>query len=251
MTTLWDGVTRFDPVRHIRAMINGETIPVTVDEYPDGQVRLGVHRDVDRVLMSCPNSMMLDLAFQLENGWGVLPDAIYSYGGRSDKVDDTHRCNVSRLMPSRVALTKHSGHSSWHPIFKRRGTTVYPDESAARRSIYGPGVVAKKKRNQESGEIISYDLESLPVGEYTVIDDLCDGGRTFIECAKALPAGCSLHLCVTHGVFSGNAPALLDYYQTIQVTNSLPQNVELFLQRCGEDSGRVDVIDVWHGVITG
>jgi ribose-phosphate pyrophosphokinase len=50
-----------------------------------------------------------------------------------------------------------------------------------------------------------------------VVDDICDGGRTFIEVAKKLKEHTSeyLYLYVTHGIFSNGLDELLQYYKHI------------------------------------
>jgi ribose-phosphate pyrophosphokinase len=55
-----------------------------------------------------------------------------------------------------------------------------------------------------------------------VIDDICEGGRTFIELAKLFKEvkgkETQINLYVTHGIFSNNAvEKLLDFYSKIYV----------------------------------
>lgn len=63
--------------------------------------------------------------------------------------------------------------------------------------------------------------------EVTIFDDICDGGRTFIELAKSLKnqsAG-KINLYVTHGIFSNGIDYLVDNgINHIFTTDSLPQN---------------------------
>ena len=66
-----------------------------------------------------------------------------------------------------------------------------------------------KVRDVATGEITKMDLmtEDLKGKPCVVVDDICDGGRTFIELAaqlKAKNAG-DLYLIVSHGIFSHNA----------------------------------------------
>ncbi len=66
-----------------------------------------------------------------------------------------------------------------------------------------------KVRNLETGEIIKSDVVSgdLSGKNCVVIDDICDGGRTFIELAatlKAKNAG-NLYFIASHGIFSHDA----------------------------------------------
>jgi ribose-phosphate pyrophosphokinase len=59
-----------------------------------------------------------------------------------------------------------------------------------------------------------------------VVDDICDGGRTFVEIAKQLPPVTKLVLAVTHGIFSKGLRELLQYYNEIVTTNSLYPHAE-------------------------
>lgn len=56
-----------------------------------------------------------------------------------------------------------------------------------------------------------------------IIDDICDGGRTFINIAKEIKKGAykgKLYLVVTHGIFSNGFEELLKYFDGIFCTNS-------------------------------
>ncbi len=67
-------------------------------------------------------------------------------------------------------------------------------------------VKADKVRDVLSGEITSTEVyaESLKGKHCLIVDDICDGGRTFIELAKVLKAKGAerVGLYVTHGIFS-------------------------------------------------
>lgn len=56
-----------------------------------------------------------------------------------------------------------------------------------------------------------------------IIDDICDGGATFINIAKAIKEAChnnKLYLIVTHGIFSKGLEELSNYFDGIYCTNS-------------------------------
>lgn len=57
-----------------------------------------------------------------------------------------------------------------------------------------------------------------------IVDDICDGGRTFIELAKALKGegAKSVTLYVTHGIFSQGIDVLKPHIDRIYTTNSFP-----------------------------
>jgi ribose-phosphate pyrophosphokinase len=56
-----------------------------------------------------------------------------------------------------------------------------------------------------------------------IIDDICDGGRTFVELAKAIKDGrptAKVYLVVTHGIFSAGFYELNELFEGIYCTNS-------------------------------
>lgn len=89
-------------------------------------------------------------------------------------------------------------------------------------------VTANKVRDMRSGKILKTELPNLPglVGDdlqYVIIDDICDGGRTFNELAKAIReqrADAKIYLVVTHGIFSAGFAELTRHFEHIYTTNS-------------------------------
>lgn len=83
---------------------------------------------------------------------------------------------------------------------------------------------ASKIRNVLTGDI---ELTKVPDGlegqTIFIVDDICDGGRTFIEISKALPADTKKHLVVTHGIFSKGLEVVLDHFDSVTTTDSFPQ----------------------------
>jgi ribose-phosphate pyrophosphokinase len=97
------------------------------------------------------------------------------------------------------------------------GVTCFPDAGAAVR--YGSAIgqlgkiVFAKVRDQQTGEILGLSTEdSIRPTSYLIIDDICDGGKTFIEVSKALYAGgaTEVHLYVSHGLFTKGKQVLRD-----------------------------------------
>ena len=85
-------------------------------------------------------------------------------------------------------------------------------------------VYCRKHRDMKTGELSGFTMDKIDLkgSPCTVIDDICDGGRTFIEVAKLLKennAG-DLHLVVSHGIFSNGTEQLLSYFKTITTSNS-------------------------------
>lgn len=83
------------------------------------------------------------------------------------------------------------------------------DKLAEALNYKGEIAVGIKVRNLETGEIIKSDVLAgdLNGKNCIVVDDICDGGRTFIELAAALKAkhAGNLYFIASHGIFSHNA----------------------------------------------
>lgn len=96
-------------------------------------------------------------------------------------------------------------------------------------------VVCNKDRDIATGEIkgISVNFQDLDCHDCYIVDDICDGGRTFIEIAKVLKernAG-NIYLLVTHGIFSTGEEPLKPYIKHIFTTNSINDVCTDFITR--------------------
>lgn len=117
---------------------------------------------------------------------------------------------------------------------------VFPDAGAKTRyplALKRLHVVFAKHRDQATGQILGHELSKtegspklLADGKtLLIVDDLCDGGATFLSIAKAINdqfKGVKIHLYVTHGVFSKGRKLLEDAGITLHTTNSLPKNAD-------------------------
>lgn len=111
---------------------------------------------------------------------------------------------------------------------------VAPDAGARKRVLklataLGTDVVyADKVRDTRTGAITRTEVQSeLPARALLVVDDICDGGRTFTELAAALKLkqeaqglAKPLFLYVTHGIFSKGLDPLLAHYDTVFTRNN-------------------------------
>ena len=94
-------------------------------------------------------------------------------------------------------------------------------------------VIASKHRNLETGKI---DFTTVPLDgtnatdDFFIFDDICDGGRTFIEIAKVIKSHAwpenqqfqgKIYLVVSHGIFSAGFDLLAEYFDGIYCTNSV------------------------------
>jgi ribose-phosphate pyrophosphokinase len=111
---------------------------------------------------------------------------------------------------------------------------VAPDAGARKRvqtlakQLGGlPVVFAEKVRDTRTGEIVATSIVGeLPNRNLLVVDDICDGGRTFIELAAALKDKQAaqgldkpLFLYVTHGIFSKGLDVLTPLYKQVFTPN--------------------------------
>lgn len=93
-----------------------------------------------------------------------------------------------------------------------------------------PVFTATKHRDEANGRLSNFSIEGLdPDGFYLIIDDICDGGGTFLGLAKASGLHqTQLDLYVSHGVFSKNAlENLSEVFSYIFTTNSYNPRREL------------------------
>jgi len=109
-----------------------------------------------------------------------------------------------------------------HPV------VLLPDKGAQRYGLDG-AFQASKIRDPETGRLFRFDLpDNLPKDhDILIVDDICDGGGTFIGIANTLEAFRErkkygkLYLYVTHGIFSKGLQPLCEKFERVYTTNSL------------------------------
>ncbi len=99
----------------------------------------------------------------------------------------------------------------------KHSTLVIPDAGAYKKlsklSMFKNQVIGKKTRDTSTGELVFKGIDGNVKGEdCLVVDDICDGGGTFIALAKELfEAGAnSVELFTTHGIYSKGEQVLFD-----------------------------------------
>jgi ribose-phosphate pyrophosphokinase len=118
-------------------------------------------------------------------------------------------------------------------------TLVSPDAGALKK-IYHVSehfgidkmVIANKHRDIKTGKITHTEVPGLTQEpgskNFVIIDDICDGGRTFLEIAKTIRKeredyvfNDKIYLVVTHGIFSAGFLELKNWIDGIYCTNSV------------------------------
>lgn len=122
------------------------------------------------------------------------------------------------------------------PLLAKLGRDVIlvsPDAGAnkkvfafAKEHAYPDVLRADKTRNPSTGEITGTALMPAPrnyeAHDFLILDDICDGGRTFIELAKVLQKTFrprAIFLYVTHGIFSKGADVFEGFIDRVYTSN--------------------------------
>ena len=128
--------------------------------------------------------------------------------------------DVTPALIDRLYIIKQ--HNIWRHHVKELGAMLVCPDAGAEKKILNfkkPYVMCRKVRDTKTGAIVKTEIEDFnKYKDYVIVDDICDGGRTFIEIAKTMLAKGhtgKLHLCVTHGVFSKGLDELSKYFHSI------------------------------------
>lgn len=143
-------------------------------------------------------------------------------------------------------------------------TLVSPDAGALKK-IYDIAekfkiediIVASKHRDILTGRITHTNVPGLSKEagnkQFYIVDDICDGGRTFIELAKVIRAerpkeiyNDTITLVITHGIFSSGLKELNKLFDNIYTTNSIrPENDSDFSSKNNNELHKLNVYNVF------
>jgi ribose-phosphate pyrophosphokinase len=141
----------------------------------------------------------------------------------------TRQYGVKNVSPERF-ITKSIIDISLREKVKKIGL-IFPDKGASERyalpDTFGSNshavTVTKyygvKERDAETGKITGLALPKPSEDIVLVVDDICDGGRTFSEVANLLSPQ-TKYLYITHGIFS-QGPSPLAAYRRVYTTDSI------------------------------
>lgn len=120
---------------------------------------------------------------------------------------------------------------SWYIVAPDMGAKKKAEAFAKATGAKGV-ITCYKERDMYTGEIITQGViggENIPKGaRLFVLDDICDGGRTFVGVAELLQqfAPSDLELAVTHGIFSYGADVVTKVFDHVYTTNSFLPNAK-------------------------
>lgn len=140
---------------------------------------------------------------------------------------DPHSAVTPALIENSEVISAHDGFISWinNPTVFWEGKTLISPDAGSFKKVLGiskllnvPLISASKARIGDSIEtVFEGNVNGL---DCVIIDDICDGGRTFEQLSLKLKlAGAkTVTLCVTHGIFSKGLT--LEHIDQIYTTNS-------------------------------
>lgn len=150
---------------------------------------------------------------------------------------DPHSDVVGALLNNVTIMEQHEIWEDALGIFEDL-TLVSPDAGSLKKihkvaQVLGKDTIIRADKLRDvQGNIIETIVHAEAVPQkVAIVDDICVGGKTFIELAKVLKqkGAEEIHLFVTHGVFSNGVEHLLengvDYVYT---TTTLPQSADRF-----------------------
>lgn len=105
---------------------------------------------------------------------------------------------------------------------------VLPDEGASRYRLDHfnlPVFQGVKKRDVATGQLSGFSIDPnvAAYDKILIVDDICDGGGTFVglaQCIDKLAPEVELFLYVTHGIFSKGFETLAQFFEGIYTTDT-------------------------------
>lgn len=149
---------------------------------------------------------------------------------------DLHSEVAFCALPNLVEVSQHKILSGFADQFEEYDGIVSPDAGAVKKvqaAAIALGIddiiTGSKIRDPHSGEIYETRVDggSLAGRKLLIVDDICDGGRTFIELAKALreKGAVNIGLYITHGIFSKGMDEIFTVIDTVYTTNTFRESL--------------------------
>lgn len=125
----------------------------------------------------------------------------------------------------------HDFGAGWFVVAPDMGAKKKAEKFAKETGAFGV-ITCYKERDMYTGEITSQGIigaENVPKGaKLFVLDDICDGGRTFVGVRELLAQlePSFVELAVTHGIFSYGTEVVTKLYDKVWTTNSWNPELE-------------------------
>lgn len=164
----------------------------------------------------------------------VFADLINSQGYAKVTIWDAHSDVAPALLNNCVNIPLYNLVNAGDYFDLTTTVIVSPDAGAEKKIFnfankfgFNKVVTASKVRDVSTGQITETTIGKFPMfltpSKILIVDDICDGGRTFIELAKALRkvSGGSINLLVTHGIFSKGIEVFDGIIDKVLVVNNI------------------------------
>lgn len=194
---------------------------------------------VEKITIPYLMTMRCDRLFSFEQPFSlkIVADVINSFNAKKVVIIEPHSSACLDLIKNSEARYTSKG------LLEYPTTVCFPDKGAftryASNMLMRPYIVCSKVRDVKTGKITSFSIDKVceykEGNEIIVVDDLCDGGGTFVGIAVKLrelkPS--KLILAVTHAVQKEGIERVSGFYDKVIITNSykdwdnLPNNVEI------------------------
>lgn len=163
----------------------------------------------------------------------VMAQLINSLDAEEVYIIDAHSSVAEALINNYRGIDLNHIFGSYWPsnLAEDYDVLIAPDAGAEKKVFklaqeYGlPVEVARKVRCTKTGDILKTVFNSetdLNDKRVLIVDDICDGGRTFIELAKVLAGTYVMKQCdlyVSHGIFSKGIEPLKEHFDNVYSTN--------------------------------
>lgn len=164
----------------------------------------------------------------------VYADIINSLGFSKIQIFDPHSEVAPALLNNCEVITNYYFIQNIIAYLQHKPQYLIAPDGGALKKIYKLAnflnnnievIECSKTRNVKTGQLTDFKVntDNLQNKNCLIVDDICDGGATFIGLAQALKnksAG-NLFLAVSHGIFSKGFEQLGNYFTQIFTTNSI------------------------------
>jgi ribose-phosphate pyrophosphokinase len=165
----------------------------------------------------------------------VYADIINALQVSTITILDPHSDVTSALLDNCVVLTNHPFIDLVQPHIPDDTILISPDAGASKKisalaKRLGISLVLEcgKKRDTITGKLSGFNVpaENLKNKPCLIVDDICDGGGTFLGLGEELKKKNSgdLFLAVSHGIFSKGLNHLSETFKQIFTTDSISSN---------------------------
>jgi ribose-phosphate pyrophosphokinase len=261
-----------EPHIRLKDSINGQDIVITIRlKTPEDFIKLMIATDA---LKRCKaNRIILFAPYfpgarqdRVENPGESLSSKVYAdminiQGYHSVQIFDPHSDVTPALINNCCVIDNEDfAFKAFKELLGKEKTKnefvlVSPDAGALKKAgklskkLYNiPVVTCLKERDTKTGKLSGFKVvDGVVEGkECIIVDDICDGGGTFIGVAKELKkiGAKSVYLVVSHGIFSRGFGELKRYFDKIYTTNSWRSHISMESREIEKGSEIVKIINL-------